>query len=293
MLDSILQPAIAYARKDFLEAVRDLRLIVVSIILGAILIGTTAALTSLMVSTPTPGSGAQNVPDPFDVWLNGASGVLTGIAFGVSPVVLPFLPMLAASRGLARDRGRGIYQLSLAKPVPPWGPALGKFVGLYAALAIPTVAISGGVVFAISAVAGAFPSGGLLGTFVGANVILVGLYLLLTLCIGAFLPQELIGPLALLVWVGFNALRQTGFYITARLVTILGADQAATFQSAWTDLGTFTGLYQGLLAPAVPGELGFVVGTFDVVPVVPWAILVWFVGVYFAYAMLLWRMPTR
>lgn len=293
MFDSILQPAIACARKDFLEAIRDRRLIAVSIILGVILIGTSAAVASFMVSTPTPGSGAGNVPDPFDVWLNGTSGVLTGVAFGVTAVVLPFLPMLAASRGLERDRARGIYQLSLAKPIPPWGPALGKFVGLYAALAIPAVAISGGVVFAIYGVAGAFPSGGLLGVFVGANVILVGLYLLLTLCVGAFLPQELVGPLALLVWVGFNVLEQTGFYITARFMTILGADQAVTFQSTWTDLATFTGLYHGLLAPAVPGDLGFVVGTFAVAQVVPWAILVWFVGVYFAYAILLWRMPSR
>jgi ABC-type transport system involved in multi-copper enzyme maturation permease subunit len=293
MFDSILQPAIAYARKDFLEAIGDRRLIAVSVILGAILIGTSAAVTTLMVGTPTPGSGASNIPNPFDVWLNGTSGVLTGIAFGITPVVLPFLPMLAASRGLERDRARGIYQLSLAKPIPPWGPALGKFVGLYAALAIPTAAISAGVVLATYVVAGSFPSGGLLGVFIGANVILVGLYLLLTLWVGAFLPKEFVGSVSLLIWVGFNALEQTGFFITARLMTILGADQAATFQSGWTDLATFTGLYHGLLAPAVPGELRFVVGSFDVAQMVPWAILVWFVSIYFVYAILLWRMPSR
>ena len=297
MLRTILQPAIAFARKDFFEVLRSPRLITLSIVLGVLLVGSSAALAVVMVNAakpPNPGA-----PNPFEVWFQDSSGVLTGIAFGLTPVFLPFLPILAATQVLRKDRERGIFQLFLSKPIPPWGPALGKLAGLYGALAVPTVAISLGVAAAIGVVAGSPVDGGLLAAYVAGNIVLVGLYLLITLLVGSLLQAQIAEPLVVLVWIGFNLLRGTGYLVTARLAALLGADSATTFQVGWTDLATFTGLYQAFLALSVPPSLGFVVspvpgGGLDFAAyAVPWGLFAWFIGLYVVYALSLVRKPSR
>lgn len=298
MLNDVLRPAMAFGAKDFLSALRSRRLLVLTVIVGTILVAGSGVLALAMVNTPTEGDeDGGEVPDPFEVWFAGTDGVLTGIAFGITPVVLPFLPILMASRNLQRDRERGVFEVSMTQPVPSWGPALGKFAGLYGALTIPTVAISLGCVLAIQLIAAAPVDVGFAVAYVSGSVLLVGLYLVLTLMVGTLLAPEFVAPLVVLGWVGFHLLRQTGAFITARLMTIVGADQATTFQVQWTDLATFTGLHQGFLGPSVPAGLEFVMapgaGGSVVTQAIPWAILAWLVSLFVLYALLLRRTPNR
>ncbi len=296
MLERVLQPAIAFAVKDFLENLRSGRLIVVSVLVGAILIGVSAALAA---SLPALDGVEGEVPAPLEVWHKGPDGVSAGVAFGLGPVILPFLSILTASRLLQRERDRGIFQLSLANPVPPWGPALGRFVGAYGALAIPVVAISIGVSLAIQMVTGTPLELGFLAAYIGGNVLLVGLYLILTLLVGTLVLVEFVTPLVTLIWFGFNMLRQTAYILLARLSTILGGDEAVLFQVSWVDLVTFTGLYQGFLASWVPPSLGFVALPSLGDPLalaaqaIPWGILVWFVALFAIYAITLHRPPAQ
>lgn len=295
MFEEIVQPAVAFAWKGFRDALLSRRLLAISIVLGALLMGTTAALAA--VTAGTPPAGTPGAPDPYEVWFGGASGVLVTVAFGLTPFYMPFLSILAASRILQVNQKRGISELSMTKPIPPWGPALGTFAGLFAAIAIPTVAISLGSGLAINLAAGTSADNGFLAAYVGASILLVGLYLLLTLLVGAFTRPEFVAPLMALIWVGFNVVRNTGYYMTARLATVLGAETATTFQAGWADLVTFTGLYHGVLAPAVPQGLAFVIttspGSLDPTQAAPWAILAWFVGLFLLYALALRRVPTR
>lgn len=296
MLERILQPAIAFGVKELLENLRSRRLIGVSVLVGAILIGGSAALAA---STPAPEGGEGEIPAPFEVWHKGPDGVLAGVAFGLGPVVLPLLSILTASRLLQKDKDRGIYQQSLTNPIPPWGPALGRFAGSYGALAIPAVVISVAVVWTIQVVTGTSVEVGLLAAYIGGTVLLVGLYLLLTLLVGTLLVPEFVAPLVFLIWLGFNLLRLTAYIILARMATILGGDEAVAFHGSGIDLVTFTGLYQGLLAPYVPAGLGFVVfeGPGDPVSLaaqaIPWAFLAWFVALFIIYARTLRRPPAR
>ena len=295
MLERVLQPAIAFAVKEFLETLRSRRLIVVSVLVGAILIGVSAALAT---SLPALDGAEGEVPAPLEVWHKGPDGVLAGVAYGLGPVFLPFLSILTASQILQRERERGFFQQALANPVPPWGPALGRFVGVYGALAIPVVAISIGVVFTIQLVTGISLEVGFLAAYIGGNILLVGLYLILTLLVGT-LVTEFVTLIVVLIWFGFNILRQTAYIILARLSTILGGDEAVLFQVSWVDLGTFTGLYQGFLASWVPPSLGFVALPSLGDPLalaaqaIPWGLLVWFVALFTVYAITLHRPPAQ
>lgn len=296
MLERILQPAIAFGVKEFLENLRSRRLIVVSVLVGAILIGVSVALAA---SLPVLDGVEGEVPAPLEIWHKGPDGVWAGVAFGLGPVMLPFLSILTASRLLQRERDRGIFQMSLANPVPPWGPALGRFVGAYGALAIPVVAISIGVALTIQMVTGTSLELGFLAAYIGGNVLLVGLYLILTLLVGTLVLVEFVTPVVTLIWFGFNMLRQTAYILLARLSTILGGDEAVLFQVSWVDLVTFTGLYQGFLASWVPPSLGFVaLPSLDdplalAAQAIPWGILVWFVALFAIYAITLHRPPAQ
>lgn len=299
MVSRIVQPALAFVRKDFFDALRSRRLLAVSIVLGALLVGTSAVLAYQMVSLPDLDGEDPGIPDPVEVWHRSGDGVLAGVAFGLVPLLLPFLPIAVAGRSMQKEKKRGIFQLSLVKPVPSWGPALGKTAGLYGALAIPTAAISLACGLAIQAVSGNALDAGLLTSFTLGNLLLLALYLLLTLVVGALLAAENVFPVVFLVWLGFNLIRSTGFFIGFRLATILGADAATTFQMAWSDLATFTGLYQAYLSPAVPAGLAFVVpppagGSLSLAhTLVPWASLIWVGATFALYAMFLRRIPGR
>ncbi len=296
MLERVLRPAIAFGVKEFLENLRSGRLIVVSVLVGAILIGVSAALAA---SLPALDGVEGEVPAPLEVWHKGPDGALAGVAFGLGPVILPFLSILTASRLLQRERDRGMFQMALANPVPPWGPALGRFVGAYGALAIPVVAISIGVALTIQMVTGTSLELGFLAAYIGGNVLLVGLYLILTLLVGTLVLVEFVTPLVILIWFGFNMLRQTAYILLARLSTILGGDEAVLFQVSWVDLVTFTGLYQGFLASWVSPSLGFVaLPSLDdplalAAQAIPWGLLVWFVALFAIYAITLHRPPAQ
>lgn len=296
MLERVLQPAIAFGVKELLENLRSHRLIVMSVVVGAILIGGSAVLAA---NTPAADAGEDEIPIPLEVWHKGPDGVLTGVAFGIGPVVLPFLSIMTANRLLQKEKDRGIYEQSLTNPIPPWGPALGRFAGSYLALAIPVVAISGGVALTIQLVTGTSVEVGLLAAFIGGNVLLVGIYLILTLLVGTLVLPEFVAPLVVLIWFGFNLLRQTAYIIVARMATILGAEEAVVFHVSWVDLVSFTGLYQGFLAPYVPSGLVFVVVPSPgdplslAVQAIPWALLAWFGALFIFYALTLRRPQAR
>lgn len=289
MIAKIVQPALAFLLKDFYEALRSRRVLVVFVFVGILLVGASASIAVAMAAV-----SENSRPNPFEAWFKSADGVLVGAAFGLTPFLLPFAPILATRRLLQADRDRGIFRLSLTKPVPSWGVAAGKFAGLYGTLATYTALLSLAIVVTIQGVSGASLNGSFVSRFIVGNVLLVGLYLLLTLLVGTLSPPEFVSPIVILAWLGFNAIRSTGFVITARLVTILGADEAATFQPTFADIASFTGLYQGLLAGSVPADLGFIVApNSGVIDAIPWALLAWFVGLFILYALTLARIPNR
>lgn len=289
MLAGIVQPALAFAVKDFVEAIRSRRVLVVFTLIGIALVVASVALSISMASV-----SEASPPVPLEVWFIDGNGVLVGVAFGLTPFFLPFAPILSTRRLLQADRDRGIFLLSLTKPVPPWGVALGKFAGIYGALAAYTALLSGAVAVTVLTASGTPLDGALVSMFIAGNVLLVGLYLLLTLLVGTLSPPEFVSPLVALAWLGFNALQSTAFVITARLATIVGADEPLTFLPSFTDVVAFTGLYQGLLSRAVPADLGFVVATDSAVAdAIPWAIIAWFVGLFIVYALTIRRIPNR
>ncbi len=301
MLERIFGPMTAFALKDFSKALLSRRVLAISVLLGIIIIGTAVVLAQFFLSLPAPADPPpEGIPNPLEVWHTGGDGILMSLGFGLIPLLLPALAVTIANASTARDRAARISELTLSKPVPPWGAALGKFIGLIGAVAIPTIALSLGSIVAIQGTLGTTLDSNLVATFIIANLLLVALYVALTLVLDTLFAPRTVGILMLLIWVGFNLLRLTPFILTARLATILGADEALTFTVMFSDLATFSGLYQGFLALAVPASLGFILppdpslilAQFAAVAM-PWASIAWLVGLTILLAWLRRRVPNR
>jgi hypothetical protein len=300
MFGRIFAPMTAFAIRDFLRALLSRRLLVLSVLLGIIIIGTGVLLAQFFLSIPPPADPPEGIPNPLEVWHTGGDGILIALGFGLIPLLLPALAVTVANASTAKDSTGRVSELALSKPVPPWGPALGKFIGLIGAVAVPTIAISLGSAVAIQGVLGTSLNSNLVATFVVVGVLLAALYVALTLALGALFAARTVGLLMILIWFGFNVIRLTAFLLTFRLTTILGGDVALTFTAMFSDFGSFTGLYQGFLALAVPGNLGFIVAPdpgaaldqFAAVAM-PWASLAWFAGLILLVAWMRQRLPDR
>jgi hypothetical protein len=301
MFGRVFAPMTAFAIRDFLQALLSRRLLVLSVILGFIIIGTGAALAQSFLGIPPPADPPpEGIPNPLEVWHTGGDGILIALGFGLIPLLLPALAVAVANASTAKDSTGRVAELALSKPVPPWGSALGKFIGLIGAVAVPTIVISLGSAVAIQGVLGTSLNSNLVATFVVASVLLAALYVALSLALGALFAARRVGFLMILIWLGFNVIRLTAFLLTFRLTTILGTTEALTFTAMFSDFGSFTGLYQGFLALSVPGNLGFIVppdpgSALDQFAAVamPWASLAWFAGLILLVAWIRRRPPNR
>ena len=233
-------------------------------------------------------------PATLQLWQRGSDGALTALAFFM-PVILPLVPVVLARENLESDASAGLLALALSKPAPNQFMAGGKVAGLLAALAVPLIPLSLAAAFLIQAVVGEPVDPLLVAAFIGGNLILAALYLLLGLVFGTLLGPGFVGPLSALVWVGSNLLRTTAFVLLGVLIGAISVDTPLTFEYAWFDILSFTGLYQGIMAAFVPANLMFVIWPIDpLLPqVVVWANAVWISGLLLLFAVLLARIPER
>lgn len=272
MLGKLAHPIQALAVKNFLAVMRSPRTVTTSLILLALLILTSWALGTIAATPPEDEGGTR------PLWQRGPDGVLTTLAFAILPVFLPLVPVAVVGKNLTSDRESGFHELVVSKPVPRWGLVIGKFLGLFGAVAAVLVPVSLAGAYSLQFMTGTPASGGLLIAFVAASMVLGALYILLALLIGVTLGPRSIPPLVFLAWIAFHAVRPTSFVLLGQILAIVSTQTPPSFSYVWLDAFSFTGIFQGLFATAIPENLGFVVasGAAGIVEAaVLWAALPW------------------
>ncbi|MDX1534028.1 MAG: hypothetical protein R3291_00210 [Thermoplasmata archaeon] len=254
----------------------------------------TLGLAWLVAQAAVQADASDMDPATRQLWQRGADGALSTLAFFL-PVILPVVAVTLARQNLESDATAGLLPLALSKPAPNQFMAGGKAAGMVAALAVPLIPLSLAAAFLIQALVGEPLDPVLVAAFVGGNLVLAALYLLLGLVIGTALSPGFVGPLAGLVWLGSNLLRPTAFVLLGVLIGAVRVEDLLTFEYAWTDVISFTGLEQGILAAFTPADLMFVVWPMDsLLPqVVVWANAAWIAGLLLLFAVLLAKVPER
>ncbi|MEE9181059.1 MAG: hypothetical protein V3U33_00610 [candidate division NC10 bacterium] len=275
--------------RDLTVSLRSRRLAAASIVLGVALLVGGWIFGQAALASPENGTGAP-------LWQRGADGALVALSFAILPLALPLVPVALVTRNLQRDLSHGDFELVMSRPNSAAGTALGKSAGMFVAIAIPLVPLSVASALLIQLVAGTPVDGGLVVGFVGSNLVLAALYLLLALVVGTLLgPRDLLA-VALLAWFGFNLLSPVAFVLLGQFIGFLPVQDPNLFRLTWTDAASFTGIYQGLIAAYVPAGLGIVMQ-----PDAPsagslllqWAPFAWTLALLTLYSLLLRRIPNR
>ncbi len=284
------RPLVAFFLKDLKVSVFSTRMALAIAFLAA----ATLSLAWLVGQSAQQAAASGLDPATRQLWQRGANGALSALAF-LMPVILPLAPVVLARENLESDASAGLLRLALSKPAPGQFMAGGKVAGLLAALAVPLIPLSLAAAFLIQAVVGEPVDPLLIAAFVGGNLVLAALYLLLALVFGALLRPGFVGPLSALVWLGSNLLRPTAFVLLGVLIGAVRIDNFLAFEYAWIDIVSFTGLYQGIMAAFVPAHLMFVLWPADsLLPqVVVWANAAWIAGLLLLFAVLLAKVPKR
>ncbi len=115
------------------------------------------------------------------VYENGADAVLLNLVGSFMGLILPIMAIAVSFDAIARERAQGSLELLLARRVRREGILAGKFVGAFAAIAVPLVAVLLGGIAVVTALSGRAPTGTFAVAVFGASLFLVAVYVLLML----------------------------------------------------------------------------------------------------------------
>ncbi len=214
-------------------------------LLGVVYHGEAQQVTQIYVNSPRP-SALSGGPD----------FVIFFLAFVLMGFLGPIMAVALSYDAVAKERFQGSMELLLVRPASRLGLALGKFLGTLATVAIPIlgpVLVGAGV---LAAITGKAPSSGFVLAFVGASLILLALYVLITQIFSTVVRSPGTAVLAgVLVWLFFNVLYNVvTFLVVSGLHIELGSEAGVRIISISLLLNP-TGVFQALLSLGAPSSL--------------------------------------
>jgi ABC-type transport system involved in multi-copper enzyme maturation permease subunit len=209
----------------------------------------------------------------------GPDFVLLVIASVFATFVIPIFAIVVTFDAVSKERVAGTLDLLLSRPASRIGTLLGKFVGTFAAVAIPVTLVNLAGIGVLAAVSGQAPTGGFAIAFLGLSLLLIAFYVPLQLIFSTLAKTSGTAILfGLLVWLAFNILYPVITLVLASLLFPNFQDQFHFTQVA--GLGNPSSIYQQLVAFAAPESLRFSFGGGSILSLtaVATAAVVWFVG---------------
>lgn len=212
-------------------------------------------------------SELQAMPSGGPQYENGADAVLIGLVGGFLGLVLPIMAIAVSFDAIARERAQGSLELLLARRVRREGILAGKFLGAFAAIALPVVAVLLAGVAVVTSVSGRAPTTTFALAVFGASLFLVAVYVLLMLLFSSLAKS--VGTavvFGVVTWLFFNLI--FSFITTFLLISSGGYTFSQSFYSTLLTTYLFDPnmVFQLILGATVPttgggGIYGFVIPT--------------------------------
>jgi ABC-type transport system involved in multi-copper enzyme maturation permease subunit len=139
------------------------------------------------------------------VYENGADAVLMTLAGSFMQLILPVMAIAISFDAIARERAQGSLEILLARRVRREGILVGKFLGAFASVAIPTVAVLLGGIAVVTVVSGRAPTASFAAVVIGASLLLLAVYVILMLLFSTLAKS--VGTavvFGVVVWLFFN-----------------------------------------------------------------------------------------
>ena len=212
-------------------------------------------------------SQLQAMPSSGPQYENGADAVLIGLANGFMGLILPVMAIAVSFDAIARERTQGSLEILLARRVSREGILAGKFLGTFAAIALPVVAVLLAGVAIVTSVSGRAPTTTFALAVFGASLFLVAVYVLLMLLFSSLAKS--VGTavvFGVVTWLFFNLV--FSFITTFLLLSSGGLYFSSSFYSTLLTTYLFdpNTVFQLILGATVPttgggGLYGIVIPT--------------------------------
>lgn len=124
------------------------------------------------------GAIARQGPPIFNPFAEGPDFVLFFIALSFGSLLLPIVAIALSYDSISKEKVQGSADLLLYRPASWRSIAVGKFLGVFAAVAIPVAAVNLSAVFIITAVTGIWPSATVTLGFIAFSLFLLAVYIL-------------------------------------------------------------------------------------------------------------------
>ena len=191
------------------------------------------------------------------VFENGADQVLINLVGTFMGLVLPIMAIAVSFDAIARERAQGSLELLLARRVRRDGILMGKFLGAFAAIAVPVVGVLLAGIAVVTSVSGRPPTATFAIAVLGASLFLVAVYVLLMLLFSALAKS--VGTavvFGVVTWLFFNLV--FSFIASFLLITSGGYYFSSSYYSTLLTAYLFgpNTVYQLLLGAAVPATGG-------------------------------------
>ena len=192
-------------------------------------------------------------PPSGPVYENGADMVLMILVGTFMQLMLPIMAIAVSFDAIARERAQGSLEILLARRVRREGVLAGKFLGAFAALAIPVVAVLSVGILLVTVASGRAPTPSFAATALGAGLFLIAVYVLIMLLFSTLAKS--IGTavvFGVVTWLFFSVL--FSFISTFALLATGGSYFDPNFYSTLLTIYLFNPntLYQLILGAAVP-----------------------------------------
>ncbi len=220
-------------------------------------------------------------PDYGPVYQTGADYVLLTLTSFLS-LLLPIAAIAVSFDAVARERAQGSLEVLLARKVRREGIATGKFLGAFAAVALPVSAVLLAGVGILTWASGKSPTGSLVGAVIVGSLFLVAVYVLIMLIFSTVAKS--VGTAVIfgvVVWFFFNVIFS---FLTVFIMFSSGGSffDPATYRLLVTvQLFDPNTVYQMLVSLAVPSTggtgglvpTGYITASSVVVAAVAWVVV--------------------
>ncbi len=148
-----------------------------------------------------PGQG------PLNPFAQGPDFILFLIAFSFGTLLLPFVAIALSYDSISKEKVQGSADLLLYRPAAWRSIALGKFLGVFVAIALPVTVVDLSGVLVIALVTGTWPSFSVTLGFVAFSLFLLAAYILLMQSFSTLAKTAGTAILfGIVVWLAFNLL---------------------------------------------------------------------------------------
>jgi ABC-2 type transport system permease protein len=202
--------------------------------------------------------------------LSGPNSLLAFLALAVMGLLLPIFAIAMSYDSIAKERFTGSMDLLLIRPVSRAGIAVGKFLGTWTAVAIPTVVVALGGVAAVEYTSGRGADAGFVAAFLLGSLFLIAAYVLIMQILSTLMRTPGTAVLAALIaWFTFEFLWSVVFLLVTAGFGIGGGTEAYFIAQSVTNLTNPGGVYSILIGAALPADVTFGQGSAYGLP--PWA----------------------